>query len=155
MGISKMDNKTILTISWLFLAAGLASMLGIMTGWLQQPRGGLWLAAAFASVGAGIISYVAWIRRRNALLRQFGVLVQAEYQRVEIDERLEINGVNPFRIIAQWHDKKSNAVFVFKSASLWFDPTQFLQSTNIPVYLDPVRPSRYFVDLSFLPKLGN
>jgi len=150
-----MDNKTILTISWLFLATGLVTMLGAMNGWLQQPRVALWIGAAFATVGAGIIIYVAWIRHRNALLRQFGVLVQADFQRVELDQTLEINGANPFRIIAQWYDQKNNAVFVFKSASLWFDPTQFLHNKSIPVYLDPDRPSRYFVDLSFLPKLGN
>ena len=76
-------------------------------------------------------------------LRQFGVLVQADFQRVELNPTLEVSGTNPFRIIAQWHDKKNNAVLVFKSASLWFDPTQFLHSASIPVYLDPDRPSRY------------
>lgn len=150
-----MDNKTILIISWLFLAAGLGAMLGAMNGWLQQPHAALLIGAAFATVGSGIIVHVAWIRHRNAVLRQFGVLVQADFQRVELNSTLEINGTNPFRIIAQWHDKKNKQVFVFKSASLWFDPTQFLHKRSIPVYLDPDRPSRYYVDLSFLPKLGN
>jgi hypothetical protein len=61
-------------------------------------------------------------------------------------------GTNPFCIVAQWHDVRSNEIFVFRSASLWFDPTSFVQGRTIPVYMDPGNPSYYVVDLSFLPK---
>ena len=131
-------------------------MFAVIFGCVDAPLRMSLLGAAFATAGAGVIIYRAWWTRMNAILRQFGTLVQADFQRVELNETLELDGINPFRIIAQWHDQKNNKVFVFKSASLWFDPTPYLQQRkNISVYLDANKPSCYYVDLSFLPKLGN
>ncbi|MEY4766014.1 MAG: hypothetical protein RI907_2687, partial [Pseudomonadota bacterium] len=54
---------------------------------------------------------------------------------------------------AQWHDAAHNELLIFKSSNLWFDPSQFIQNKKIPVYVDAADPSRYLVDLSFLPKV--
>lgn len=70
-----------------------------------------------------------------------------------MNEALEVNGAHPFRVVAHWHDAKSNQLFIFKSANLWFDPGPYLQGRTIPVYADPADLSRYVVDTSFLPKL--
>ena len=111
------------------------------------------LGLVFTAIGGGIIIYGWWSARKEAFLRKNGHLIQAELQQVEVNEALEVNGVNPFRIVAQWHDIKSNELFVFRSANLWFDPSAFVQCRTIPVYIDLSKPSRYHVDTSFLPKV--
>lgn len=149
-----MDHKVITFIKWLFLVIGLGMLIG---AWFSNLNGGeiiiFFLGLVFASIGGGIIAHGWWSRRKEAALRQHGHLVQAEFQQVELNQALEVNGANPFRVVAQWLDVRSNTLFVFRSANLWFDPTRFVQGRTIPVYVDLAKPSRYHVDLSFLPTL--
>lgn len=150
-----METTTFAIIKWTFLLIGLA-FLGAAT---QVSGGGaivmLILGLAFASIGGGILGYGWWRARRDAELRERGQRIEAEFQQVELNTSLEVNGSNPFRIVAQWHDTVRNEVHIFKSANLWFDPSDFVQGKKIPVYLDAANPSKYLVDLSFLPKVHN
>lgn len=148
-----MNHIAITFIKWSFLAIGVAMLFGAA---LLDGSAAIVLALlgfAFASVGGGIIYYGRWSAQKEARLRQHGRLVQAEFQQVELNGALEVNGTNPFRIIAQWHDAKSNQLFIFKSANLWFDPSRFVEGRKIPVYVDLRKPTNYHVDLSFLPKV--
>jgi hypothetical protein len=153
--IITMHHIVITIIKWTFLATGLAMLAGAS---IASGGGALVLfifGLVFAAIGGGIIGYGWWSSKNEASLRQHGQLVQAALQQVEINEALDVNGNNPFRIVAQWHDVKSNELFIFKSANLWFDPSDYVQGREIPVYMDPKKPSRYFVDLSFLPNVRN
>jgi hypothetical protein len=111
------------------------------------------LGLVFAAIGGGIIVYGWWSATQEAHLREHGHLVQAEFQQVELNESLEVNGANPLRIVAQWHDSTNNRLCIFKSANPWFDPSAFVQGRKIPVYGDLAKPSRYHVDTSFLPSV--
>ncbi|MEY4561951.1 MAG: hypothetical protein RLZZ618_1228 [Pseudomonadota bacterium] len=146
-----MNHIVITIIKWLFLAVG----VGLLVLAANVPREARWILVAlglvFALIGGGIIGYGHWNAKKEAQLREHGHLVQAEFQQVELNESLEVNGTNPFRIIAQWHDKANNRLCIFKSANLWFDPTAFVQGRTIPVDVDLAKPSRYHVDTSFLP----
>jgi hypothetical protein len=148
------NHKIITIIKWLFLVIGIGLLAGAAMG---MQSGGFYvllvLGLVFASIGSGIIVYGWQSAKKEAFLRQQGRLIQAEFQQVELNEILEINGVNPFRIVAQWHNSRSNELFIFKSANLWFDPSAYVQDRKIPVYIDPNNPSKYIVDISFLPKV--
>lgn len=152
-----MDHKVITLIKWLFLAIGLGLSVGaaFVEGSAFATAILLLLGLSFSLIGGGIIALGWWSQKKEAHLREHGFLVQAEFQQVEVNEALEVNGANPFRIIAQWHDVKNNRLFVFKSANLWFNPERFVKDRQIPVYIDLDKPSRYHVDTSFLPKLQN
>jgi hypothetical protein len=148
-----MNHKVIVLIKWAFLVIGIAMLVGAVMVRSTDTLPLSVLGVAFAATGGGIIGYGLWSARNEALLRQHGHLVHADFQQVEINVALEVNGANPFRIIAQWHDEKNNQLYIFKSANLWFDPTRFIQDRTISVYVDLGKPSRYHVDLSFLPKV--
>jgi hypothetical protein len=147
-------NHTVITlIKWLFLAIGIGMLVGAMKVQSSAALPLSILGLVFTSIGGGIIGYVWWTTKKEALLRQHGHLIQADFQQVELNEALEVNGANPFRIVAQWHDAANNQLFIFKSANLWFDPSKFVQGRKIPVYVDLSKPSRFHVDTSFLPKV--
>lgn len=148
-----MNHSAFTVIQWLFLGLGGALLVGALlsNGAALVPLALFGLG--LSSVGGAIYYYRWWSAKNEAFLRAHGHLVQAEFQKVELDESLEVNGSHPYRIFAQWHDAQGNEVHMFRSGSIWYDPTRYITSTSIPVYLDPAKPSRYFMDLSFLPKL--
>ena len=154
-----MEHRTITICKWTFFLVGMALLLLVAAAILFDEtslEGAIVLSlfgSVFALIGGGIIAYGWLSKSKEAELRQHGRLIQADFQQVEINKSLEVNGTNPFRIVAQWHDTANNELLIFKSASLWFDPSKFIQNRKIPVYVDPRKLSRYHVDLSFLPKV--
>jgi hypothetical protein len=38
---------------------------------------------------------------------------------------------------------------------VWFNPSKFIKHNQVRVFMDRSNPKRYYVDLSFLPKLAN
>jgi hypothetical protein len=112
------------------------------------------IGAVFALVGGGILY---WRRRAAELaqyLRRHGMPVQTDFQNVELNTALRVNGRHPWRIVTQWKNPASGELHLFHSASLWFDPTSHIGTRQITVYLDRRNPKRYHMDVSFLPKLA-
>jgi hypothetical protein len=147
-----MDHKAITLIKWFFLAIGLGLLALAIPADNDAKLPLTLMGLAFAGVGGGLIAYGRYSVQKEADLRQNGQLVEAEFQQVEVNTSLEVNGANPFRIVAQWHDTANDRLHVFRSANLWFDPTDHVQEW-IPVYIDLKNPKRYHMDTSFLPKL--
>jgi hypothetical protein len=147
-----MDHKVITLIKWLFLAIGLGFLVGAICADSEAKLVLTIMGVIFAGVGGGLIAFGRWSVQKEADLRQNGQLVEAEFQQVEVNTSLEVNGENPFRIVAQWHDTANDRLHVFRSANLWFDPADHVQEW-IPVYIDLKNPKRYHMDTSFLPKL--
>jgi hypothetical protein len=113
------------------------------------------IGAVFALVGGGIIY---WRRRAAELaqyLRRHGMPVQTDFQDVELNTALRVNGRHPWRITTQWKNPTSGELHLFRSANLWFDPTSHINTRQITVYLDRRNPKRYHMDVSFLPKLAD
>ena len=102
-------------------------------------------------VGAGIAIY-GW-RKNNRImwLRAHGTRVQAKSTGVVMDRNFSSNGRHPWRLTAQWQNPADNAVYTFRSESIWFDPTEFVKGETLDVLIDKDRPSVYFIDLAFLP----
>lgn len=112
------------------------------------------MGTIFLTIGGGLILVPALIRRADQRLLHEGRPIEAEFQGVNVNSAISVNGRCPYRVTAQWVDPATSRVRVFQSHDLWFDPTAYIKEKALKVYLDPNNPSRYYVDLSFLPKLA-
>jgi len=112
------------------------------------------LGAAFFLIGAGILVVSAVKRRKNEYLKAQGVPIQTKYQGVERNTSLEVNGAHPFRVVTQWKNPATSELHVFRSDNLWFDPSDHIHAQHITVFIEGGNPKKYFVDLSFLPRLA-
>ncbi|QDH79612.1 DUF3592 domain-containing protein [Echinicola soli] len=112
------------------------------------------IGMVFFLVGGGIIFSVKRKSNTDKWLRRNGNSIDTAFQGVILDTSLTVNGRHPFRILSQWQDPTTSEVHVFKSNSLWFDPSQFIDQKNIKVFIGWDNPKKYYMDVSFLPKYG-
>lgn len=124
--------------------------------------GSLWLGptilggigAVFASIGFGILIASRLNKKKQDWLMAYGTEIQAEFQSVERNTSLKVNGRSPWRIVAQWQNPETGQLHVFNSENVWFDPTKHVTTKQLKVLLDPKNSKRYHVDISFLPQLA-
>jgi hypothetical protein len=124
----------------------------------------LWMPTGIAVVvGGGFIGIALFIRHRTRglsradteWLRRHGRLISGRSPRVVHDKTIDVMGSSPFRVDVDVHDPVRNEVRVLSSGLVWFDPGPFLTDREaLDVFIDPQRPERYLVDLSFLPRAG-
>jgi len=112
------------------------------------------MGGIFFLVGAAIILVIMLKGRSDDYLKKQGISIETEFQSVEINGALSANGRNPFRITTQWLNPETSEVHVFKSNNLWFDPTGHIKNKTIRVFIERNNPKKYYVDISFLPKLA-
>ena len=112
------------------------------------------LGLVFSLVGG--ILFVVTLRsaRLEAWLQLHGRDIEAEFQSVELNRNIRVNGRHPYRIACQWQDPRTNKVHVFMSSNIWFDPESYIPDGALHVKIDPNDPHRYSVDTSFLPEKG-
>jgi hypothetical protein len=125
----------------------------------------LWLLPLVLVPMAALFFGFAWLLRRImrgrkpeevAWLLEHGRRLTGGSPRVITDASIDIQGRSPFRVDVDVHDPALNEVRVLSSERLWFDPTPFLAGReSVDVFVDPERPRRYLVDLSFLPRAGD
>lgn len=60
-----------------------------------------------------------------------------------------------YQIIAQWLNTTDNQMYIFKSDDLTYNPESVVSGKDIDVYIDPINPQKYYMDISTLPKIGN
>ncbi len=93
--------------------------------------------------------------KKKAMLKRNKITIKAKYLGVRMNTMVSINGAQPYVIEAQWKEPNSNKVHVFKSENIWFDPSDFINTEELTVFVDdPRKPKSYWVDISFLPKLA-
>ena len=112
------------------------------------------IGLVFALVGGGIFFFCAMGLKKQAWLKQHGTPVEASIKEIFLDTTIAVNGQNPFRIMAQWQDPMSAKLYIFKSNSIWFDPSEFVRGNTVTVLIDGQNPKRYWMDTSFLPELA-
>jgi hypothetical protein len=103
----------------------------------------------------GVAIAIVWMRKQRLLhqwLRTNGLRIQANFERVELNTSLTVNGSHPYRIVGQWLNPRTNQVHVFHSDNLWFDPAPYVSGPTVDVWIDPEDPKRYMVDTAFLPQ---
>lgn len=113
------------------------------------------LGSVFFLIGAGVMLVPMLKRRRDDYLKKHGTPIETVFQRVELNEALSVNGRHPFRIVTQWQNPATSKMHVFESSNLWYDPTEYVKSDRIRVFIEKSNPTKYVVDLSFLPELAN
>lgn len=109
----------------------------------------------FTAVGGGMALFSYLRARRDAELRQSGLPTPTAYQTVRLNTSLRVNGRHPYQVVTQWLNPATGKMHVFHSENLWFDPSQHIDRREITVYLDRSNPKRYWMDVSFLPKLAD
>lgn len=131
-----------------------AKIRGILSLWGGAIiLGGVGLV--FAAVGGGMTLFPFLRARRNAELRQSGLPTPTAFQSVRLNSRLRVNGRHPYQIVTQWLNPETGKLHVFHSENLWFDPSELVARREITVYLDRNDPKRYWMDVSFLPRLAD
>ena len=110
------------------------------------------LGFVFGSIGLVLILVVYRTSRKNKWLLANGQIIYADLERVILDRSIRMRGRNPYRILCQWLEPRTQTVCVFRSKPIWYNPEDYLHQDKIPVRIDPANPRRYVVDLSFLPK---
>jgi Protein of unknown function (DUF3592) len=130
-----------------------ATINGFVSLWLgPMIVGGI--GSVFFLIGGGIILYSVLHGRKEEYLRQNGTRILTTFQSVELNTSLAVNGRHPFRVFTQWTNPSTSEIHVFASDNLWFDPSPHIHDRPITVFIEPGNPKKYYVDLSFLPKLA-
>lgn len=130
-----------------------AKLNGYFSLWGGATIVGAMGAICFA-VGFGVALAQRASRRKEQDLLLHGTPVMADFQSVEQNTQLKVNGRSPWRVMAQWRNPSTGQIHVFHSQNLWYDPSAYIERTQLTVYLDPARPKRYYMDVSFLPKMA-
>jgi hypothetical protein len=112
------------------------------------------MGGLFFLIGVAITVVPLLKERRDESLKRQGIPIETEFQSVERNMAYSVNGRHPFRILTQWQNPATSEVHLFHSNNLWFDPTNYIKSKQITVFIERNNPKRYFVDLSFLPKMA-
>lgn len=113
------------------------------------------IGTVFFLIGFLIILFGALRGKKVKYLKKNGVPVRAEFQSVEINGAVQVNGRNPYQILAQWKNPRTSELHIFKSENLWFDPTDHIKQNEITVLIERDNPKKYYVDISFLPKVAS
>jgi hypothetical protein len=111
------------------------------------------LGIAFSFVGGLMVTVSLLRKRRKNRLQRTGVAIEAKFQSVAANHSVSINGRNPFVIVCQWLDPVSGELHLFESENIWFDPSGFIKSDTLKVWIQRNNPKKHHVDVSFLPKL--
>ncbi|WHA41735.1 DUF3592 domain-containing protein [Agrobacterium larrymoorei] len=106
------------------------------------------LGAVIATMGVAILVVSAIRKRGRARLLRFGRPVEAEFLEVFRDQKITVNGTNPFRVAAQAKDPTTGQLRRYESHTIWVDPSAQLEGRKVKVMVDPAKPSRYAMDLS-------
>ena len=112
------------------------------------------LGTIFLLIGGGIFLAPKLKNRKNEYLKEQGSPIESEFQSVAFNTTVSVNGRNPFQVITQWKNPSTSEIQIFKSDNLWYDPTEHIQNKRIRVFIDRNNPKKYYVDLSFLPKIA-
>jgi hypothetical protein len=128
-------------------------VLGHWESWFLPIIFGIFFIT-FGGIGfGGMLGQLAKIRKRT-WLRDHGTPLEVETTGVFLNTSFKVNGRSPWVIQAQWLDKTTNTVYTFESDSIWYDPTDYLETygKKVRVLIDPANPKAHWMDTSFLPK---
>ena len=130
-----------------------AKINGFMTLWGPAAIFG-GIGTLFLSVSAGIAMAATLRKRADDYLRRNGVQIMTDFKGIHINTNIRINGRCPFRILAQWKDPDTSEIHIFHSKNIWYDPPQYIDQKQITVFVDRRNVKKYFMDVSFLPRMA-
>lgn len=112
------------------------------------------IGLVFFSIGFSIIMAGRLKAKKIQNLKTNGSPIETQFQSVEVNGALKVNGRSPYQIFTQWTNPESGKLHIFKSENIWFDPTSFIKQNKITVLITRGNPKRYYVDTSFLPEVA-
>lgn len=110
----------------------------------------------FFATGAGFLLRLRTQKAADRKLRETGSRIEADIIGVQWNTTVRLNGACPLEIQCQAVNPADGKVYVFRSKSVWFDPTPFLENRKtLPVWVDGDNWRRYTVDTDgVLPEQG-
>ena len=130
-----------------------ASINGFASLWLGPLILGIF-GTVFFLIGFFIILFHKLKQKKKVYLLSNGKRISTKFDHIELSN-YKVNGRSPFLIYSQWLNTNTNELHLFKSDDIWFDPTDFIGTEPIKVMIDPVNPKKYYMDISFLPKVNS
>jgi hypothetical protein len=112
------------------------------------------MGGVFFLIGTSIVLVISLKGRRDEYLKKRGTPIETEFQRVALNQSRSVNGRYPFQVLTQWQNPSTTEVHIFQSNDLWFDPSNYIKSKLITIFIERNNPKKYYVDLSFLPKVA-
>lgn len=120
--------------------------------YLPGFMGSVALLMTFVAIGLAL-SIIARRRERQRLM-SIGHVITTEVYSIMPDTSMSIKGRHPYRILSRYHHLESGRTYVFESDPIWYNPEEFFSDVkDLPVYVDPQDYSKYYIDISFLPKV--
>ena len=80
------------------------------------------IGLVFFLIGFLIILFGTLKSKNIKKLKESGTRISAEFQSVQQNTSLTVNGRHPFQILAQWQNPSTSKIHIFNSDNLWFDP---------------------------------
>lgn len=127
-------------INSLFGIYGLSIIFGIFGG-------------IFTLIGGIPFAFGMVRKKKNAHLLREGTPIQVKITGIEKNTMIQINKKSPYQIMADVHDKSINTIKRYKSDNIYFDPTPYIVRENVTIYIDKNNANKYYMDVSFLPKI--
>lgn len=129
-----------------------AAIDSVFTVWLFP---GIFMAFGYGFTG--IAGYMVYRERARAALierlKTSGQRIDATVTEVGQNTSWKVNGRSPYSIYAQ--AEVNGGVQIFQSENVWFNPSEFVKNgQTVSVVYDPTDSKKYYVDISFLPKLN-
>jgi hypothetical protein len=108
----------------------------------------------FGGIGGGMLVAGGVEAAQRVRLQREGRRVGTSFQRVELNTSVSVNDAHPWRIVTQWQNPETGHVHLFHSDDIWFNPSEYVSGACVIVYVDPRNPKKYYMDITFLPKLA-
>ncbi|MEO6095601.1 MAG: DUF3592 domain-containing protein [Fibrobacteria bacterium] len=105
-------------------------------------------AFVFGGIGGGMMTFRIKKRKFAKYLKAAGLTIETEDFVVKVNGSLTVNGRHPYYL--ECKGVLDGAARVFKSGSIWEDPTDRIEGRMIRIFYLPRMPWKYHVDLDFL-----
>lgn len=111
------------------------------------------LAPVFLVIGA--VAIIIDLRQggRKKKLQQSGISIYAAISQMNMNRNIQVNGRHPYVVICSYEDPGSGKTYLFKSNSLWTDPSLVYHiGDTVKVLVDPNDYRKYVVLLDEMEK---
>ena len=100
--------------------------------------GGIFALVGFFVMTTGI--------KRTPKIKKTGKRYEATVIDIECNTSVKVNGKHPYRVICRVEDYSAGEAYIYKSKNVYVNLNQYELDT-VPVYVDPNKPSKFFVDV--------
>lgn len=98
-------------------------------------------------IGISLIVHSLLKKSKEGRLKSSGMRLDAQIIGVSVDPNISSNYQHPFILECQYQSPEGK-VYFFRSGPIWYDPTNLLTDSHVPVYVDRGDYGSYYVDTS-------